>query len=117
MMRLALILLELVVFVPAAIQLLTVLNPKASTTTRRLYLFMLLTLPPLVFIDHVHFQPNSAMHGLVLWGTYFLLTDRPEAAVIAMVGAVSFKQTALYFSLPFAVYTLSTLARRAANRY
>jgi alpha-1,3-glucosyltransferase len=117
MMRLALILLELVVFVPAAIRLLTVLNPKASTTTRRLYLFMLLTLPPLVFVDHGHFQPNSAMHGLVLWGTYFLLTGRPELAVIAMVGAINFKQMAFYFSLPFAVYTLSALARKAANRY
>lgn len=57
------------------------------------------------------------MHGLVLWGAYFLLTERIELAVVAMVLAVNFKQMALYFGLPFAVYTLSSLWSKAALRY
>jgi len=47
--------------------------------------------PPLIFVDHGHFQPNSPMHGFVLWATYFLLTDRAALAVVFMVLAVNFK--------------------------
>jgi alpha-1,3-glucosyltransferase len=31
------------------------------------------------------------MHGLVLWGVYFMMIDKAELAVIAMVLAVNFK--------------------------
>jgi alpha-1,3-glucosyltransferase len=86
-----LILLELLIVVPAAVRLLTVLYPKQSTTTRRLYLLGFLMAPPLIFVDHGHFQPNSPMHGFVLWATYFLLTDRAALAVVFMVLAVNFK--------------------------
>jgi len=73
-MRLTLIILELVMVVPVVIRLLATLYPKQSTTTRRLYLLAFLSLPPLIFVDHGHFQPNSVMHGLVLWATYLILT-------------------------------------------
>lgn len=62
--------------------------------------------PPLMFVDHGHFQPNSMMHGLVLWGIYFLIKGKIEFSVIAMVLALNFKQMALYYGLPFGVYAL-----------
>lgn len=57
------------------------------------------------------------MHGLVLWAAYFLLSNRIEYATIAMVAAVNFKQNALYFGLPFGVYSLAMLWRTAKQRY
>lgn len=108
-MRTALIILELIALVPPLLKLLVALYPKASTTTRRLYLCLYLTLPSLIFVDHGHFQPNSAMHGMVLWAVYFMITARIEWAVVFMVGAVNFKQMALYFGMPFAFMTLGML--------
>ena len=70
---------------------------------------LVLHLPPLVYIDHGHFQPNQAMHGLVLWAVYSILRQKVELAVVFMVMAVNFKQMALYFALPFAVFALSTI--------
>ena len=66
-------------------------------------------MPCLIYVDHGHFQPNSAMHGFVLWAIYFAITSRLSLAVIFMVFAVNFKQMALYFALPFAVYSLAIL--------
>lgn len=74
-------------------------------------------IPPFIFIDHGHFQPNSVMHGLVLWGVYHLIRGRIELSVIVMVLAVNFKQMALYFALPFAIYAFSQLLQRASSKY
>lgn len=117
MMRTALIVLELLALVPPLLKLLVALYPKASTTTRRLYLCLYLTLPSLIFVDHGHFQPNSAMHGMVLWAVYFMITARIEWAVVFMVGAVNFKQMALYFGMPFAFMTIGTLYKVASQRF
>jgi len=116
-MRNALIILELLALVPPLLKLLVVLYPKASTTTRRLYLSVYLTIPSLIFVDHGHFQPNSAMHGMVLWAIYFMLTSRLEWAVVFMVSAVNFKQMALYFGMPFAFMTLGLLLKLASQRF
>jgi alpha-1,3-glucosyltransferase len=70
-------------------------------------------MPALIYVDHGHFQPNSPMHGFVLWAVYFALTSRLSLAVVFMVLAVNFKQMALYFALPFAVYALSILWKQA----
>lgn len=90
-MRIILIVIELLIFVPAAILVINTLYSKESKTTQRLYLLVLMILPPLVYIDHAHFQPNSPMHGLVLWGAYFMMKDKIELAVVAMVLALNFK--------------------------
>jgi alpha-1,3-glucosyltransferase len=74
-------------------------------------------MPSLIYVDHGHFQPNSAMHGFVLWAIYFALTNRLSYALIFMVLAVNFKQNALYFALPFAAYTLSILWKSTQVRY
>jgi alpha-1,3-glucosyltransferase len=57
------------------------------------------------------------MHGLVLWGVYFMITQRIEWAVVSMVLAVNFKQMALYFGLPFAIMALGMIWNVASQRY
>jgi alpha-1,3-glucosyltransferase len=57
------------------------------------------------------------MHGLVLWGVYFMITQRIEWAVVSMVFAVNFKQMALYFGLPFAMMALGMIWNVASQRY
>ncbi len=71
--------------------------------------FIIMSLPPIVFIDHGHFQFNQVMLGFVLWGVYFMMKDKIEFAVVAMILAINFKQMALYFAIPFGVFALSKL--------
>jgi hypothetical protein len=54
-MRFILIIIELIVFVPAAILVIKTLYSKESKTTQSLYLLVVMSLPPLVYIDHAHF--------------------------------------------------------------
>ena len=49
------------------------------------------------------------MHGLVLWAVYFMLKRSFTYAVLFMVLAVNFKQMALYFAIPFGVFTVALL--------
>jgi alpha-1,3-glucosyltransferase len=49
------------------------------------------------------------MHGLALWGAYFMMNNQLELAVVAMVLALNFKQMALYFALPFAFFALAKI--------
>jgi len=90
-MRTILILLELIFLVPPLIKVLTELYPKQSASTRRMFQFIILMIPPFIFIDHGHFQPNSVMHGLVLWGVYYMMRNKIEYAVVFMALAVNFK--------------------------
>lgn len=103
------ILFELIIFLPALIKVLDQLYLKQSLSVKRIFLCLIMLMPPLIFIDHGHFQPNSVMHGLVLWGVYFMIRGSLVAAVISMVLAINFKQNALYFGLPFAFYALGIL--------
>ena len=90
-MRAMFIFLELIFLVPPLVKLLAVLYPKQSTSTRKMFLFIILMIPPFIYIDHGHFQPNSVMHGLVLWSVYFMIRNRIQLAVVSMVLAVNFK--------------------------
>jgi uncharacterized membrane protein len=49
------------------------------------------------------------MHGLVLFGVWFMMNNKIELAVIAMILAINFKQMALYFAIPFGVFALAKL--------
>ena len=56
-----------------------------------MFLFIILMTPPFIFIDHGHFQPNSVMHGLLLWGVYYMIRGKIEYATVAMALALNFK--------------------------
>ncbi len=116
-MRLFMIVLEFLAFLPPLKKVLDAYYSKQSHTLKRVYLLVILMLPPLVYIDHGHFQPNSVMHGLVLWGVYFMFKGQIEKAVVAMVLAVHFKQMALYFGLPFGIYALALIYKSAKIKH
>jgi hypothetical protein len=71
-MRLMMILLEFIFFIPPLQKVLDCYYSKHAPTLRRVYLLVVLMLPSLMYIDHGHFQPNSVMHGFVLWGVFFM---------------------------------------------
>lgn len=52
------------------------------------------------------------MHGFVLLAIAFMLRGQITAATIAMTLAINFKQMALYFCIPFAVYALQLIASK-----
>jgi ALG6, ALG8 glycosyltransferase family len=56
------------------------------------------------------------MHGLALWGAYFMMTNQLELAVVSMVLALNFKQMALYFGLPFAFFALAKIWNKSADK-
>lgn len=62
--------------------------------------------PPLLLIDHGHFQFNSAMLGLTLASVNALLTKKYGLAALAFTSALLFKQMSLFFALPIFFYSL-----------
>ena len=52
------------------------------------------------------------MHSFVILAIAFALRENFVLATISMVLAVNFKQTALYFALPFVVFTIARLYQR-----
>ena len=52
------------------------------------------------------------MHGFVLLAIAFMIRGQITAATIAMTLAINFKQMALYFCIPFAVYALQLIASK-----
>ena len=112
-MRLWVILLEYVIYVPAAVYFLRVTQGEVKPFN----LMVITLIPATIFIDHGHFQFNQVMHGFVLWAIGFILDGKISRATIFMVLAINFKQMALYFALPFGVYALAILVERHKRDY
>jgi alpha-1,3-glucosyltransferase len=71
---------------------------------------LLITLlqPSLIIIDHGHFQYNSVMLGLTTLSVALLQRQHYLLGSIAFVLSLTFKQMALYYSLPIFIFLLST---------
>ena len=70
-MRLWVILIEYIIFVPAAWYFLKVVNGKATPWA----LAVITLIPASIIVDNAHFQFNQVMHGLVLWAIAFIIGD------------------------------------------
>jgi len=66
----------------------------------------MLSLPPLILIDHGHFQYNSASLGLFLLAVAALMRGRDLTGSALFVLALNYKQMELYHALPFFFYLL-----------
>ena len=73
---------------------------------------VLLLAPPLLIIDHGHFQYNCVMLGLTLWAVALLHRGHHVRASVAFTCALAFKQMALYFAPAFFVYLLAHALQR-----
>ena len=99
-MRGTVIISEYLIYVPAAIIFNRRLNRLrgVSTWEGNIALVAILMQPATILIDHGHFQYNSVMLGFVIASMSSMLADRLLWGCIFFVGALCFKQMALYYA-------------------
>eukprot|EP00917_Polyrhabdina_sp_WS-2016_P015293 GHVP01033296.1.p1 GENE.GHVP01033296.1~~GHVP01033296.1.p1 ORF type:complete len:717 (+),score=96.52 GHVP01033296.1:1498-3648(+) len=85
-------------------------NFKDDITRKRIILsFIVLLSPPLLFIDHMHFQFNNISLGALIWSLVFFARQQFSYSLSAYLMAVLFKQTFLYLVVVFGGAFVSTL--------
>ena len=99
-MRATVIVSEYLIYVPAVI----ILNRKSASLygvnkwESSIALVAILLQPATILIDHAHFQYNTVMLGLVLASIASILSEHLVWASFFFVGALCFKQMALYYA-------------------
>ncbi|KAH6890554.1 ALG6, ALG8 glycosyltransferase family-domain-containing protein [Thelonectria olida] len=107
-MRATVIVSEYLVYIPAV----TVFVRRYSRLqgvapwTASVALVAILMQPSTILIDHVHFQYNTIMLGLVVASMSSMLAERYMWAAVFFVGALGFKQMALYYAFSVFSYLL-----------
>jgi len=107
-MRATVIVSEYFTYIPAAVVFVRRFSrlSKVSTWTASIALVAILMQPSTILIDHVHFQYNTVMLGLVLGCMSSLLAERYMWSAIFFVAALGFKQMALYYAFTIFAYLL-----------
>lgn len=100
-MRLTVIIGDLIVFVPAVFLFFKMYYRYLSGGVKYSAVILIFLSPPLLLIDHGHFQYNSIMLGLSLWAVVLVCHDYLGLSAILLALALNFKQMALYYVLPF----------------
>ena len=108
-MRRSVIACDVLVFLPAAVAC-TIVGV-APGRARLGLLALLCALPPLVLVDHGHFQYNCVSLGLALWAAHAAMMGWPLACSVAFSLALNFKQMSLYLAPAFFCYLLSGCLR------
>lgn len=117
-MRLSAIVSELVVYVPACLQLVSLMGGKKAKLSRMhqiVVIALILFQPALLLIDHGHFQYNSMMLGFFLFAVIDLLKENYMLASLWFMASIGSKQMALYYSPFIFFYILSKLFRPHAK--
>ena len=96
-MRATVLVTDLIVFLPAVYMV---------ALGRKEVVAALLSLPPLILIDHGHFQYNSASLGLFLMAVAALMRGKDLTGSLLFVLALNYKQMELYHALPIFFYLL-----------
>ncbi len=107
-MRATVIVSEYLVYIPAVVVFVrrySRLNGVA-TWTASVALVAILMQPATMLIDHIHFQYNTVMLGLVLASMSSMLAERYFWASVFFVAALGFKQMALYYAFSVFAYLL-----------
>ncbi|KAK8818248.1 dolichyl pyrophosphate Man9GlcNAc2 alpha-1,3-glucosyltransferase [Blastocystis sp. ATCC 50177/Nand II] len=105
-MRCSVLIADCLVYIPACVFFLrTCLRGFSYEKQRRCFLLMLF-MPPLVLIDHAHFQYNAVCLGFVLLAITCVSLDWDCVGSFFFVMAIGYKQIALYYSLVFFVWLL-----------
>lgn len=115
-MRSTVILSDLLIYIPAVvyyfykIQPIQYNSPPSGIHKQNIALYAALVLlyPGQILIDHGHFQYNCVFMGLVLWAVIFMSKGKKFTAALFFTLALSYKQMALYYSLPFFWYIASS---------
>jgi alpha-1,3-glucosyltransferase len=107
-MRGTVIVSEYLTYVPAAVVFVRRYSRVngVATWTSSLALVAILMQPSTILIDHIHFQYNTVMLGLVLASMSSLVAERYKWSAVFFVGALMFKQMALYYAFTVFAYLL-----------
>ncbi|KAK2592219.1 Glucosyltransferase-like protein [Conoideocrella luteorostrata] len=107
-MRATVIISEYLIYIPAVVvfaRRYSRLNGVA-TWTSSVALTAILMQPATILIDHVHFQYNTVMLGLVVASMNSMMAERYKWAAVFFVAALGFKQMALYYAFSVFAYLL-----------
>lgn len=106
-MRFSSLISDLLIYIPAVLHLTSILSRhlKLGRMHQIVVLTLILSQPPLILIDHGHFQYNSVMLGFFLLSVAELLNGSLVFASIWFMSSVLFKQMALYYS-PFIFFII-----------
>lgn len=107
-MRATVIVSEYLIYIPAAVIFVRRLSKLQGVNTwvASIALAAILMQPGTILIDHVHFQYNTVMLGLVLASMSSVLAGRLMWSCVFFVLALGFKQMALYYAPAMFAYLL-----------
>lgn len=107
-MRATVVVSEYLVFIPAVVNFLRRYTRMQGVHawSASIVLAAVLLQPANILIDHGHFQYNTVMLGLVVASLDAILAGRMLWACIFFVGALGFKQMALYYAPVMFAYLL-----------
>ncbi|KAH8674477.1 glycosyltransferase family 57 protein [Tricladium varicosporioides] len=107
-MRATVIVSEYLIYIPAAVIFVRRLSKLQGVNTwnAAIALTAILMQPGTILIDHVHFQYNTVMLGLVLASMSSILAGRYMWSCVFFVLALGFKQMALYYAPAMFAYLL-----------
>ncbi|KAH7100843.1 ALG6, ALG8 glycosyltransferase family-domain-containing protein [Auriculariales sp. MPI-PUGE-AT-0066] len=104
-MRATVLVLDALIYVPATITFVRRWSSASrSQTSRHAALLILLLQPALLLVDFGHFQYNSVMLGLMIHALNAFIAEQELRGAIYFVGALCFKQMALYYAPPIFAY-------------
>ncbi|TVY73542.1 putative dolichyl pyrophosphate Man9GlcNAc2 alpha-1,3-glucosyltransferase [Lachnellula suecica] len=107
-MRATVIISEYLIYIPAAVIFVRRLSKHhgVNTWNAAIALTAILMQPGTILVDHVHFQYNTVMLGLVLASMSSVLAGRFMWSCVFFVLALGFKQMALYYAPAMFAYLL-----------
>jgi alpha-1,3-glucosyltransferase len=105
-MRYTVLAADVLIFFPAICVFVYVIYRSLSLGDRLCLIFLLLTTPSLILIDHGHFQYNSISLGLAVWAVVSMLSRRYYLSCILFSLALNYKQMELYHAFPFFFFLL-----------
>lgn len=109
-MRATVMVSEYLVYIPAVVIFLRryAREQKVNIWAASIALVAILMQPATLLIDHGHFQYNTVMLGLVVASLESILAQRRLWACVFFVGALGFKQMALYYAPIIFAYMLGS---------
>merc|ERR1719414_1656048 len=115
-MRASVVLSDLAVYFPGALCAVWGFSSKQETAASRLAAVLSLwLLPPLLLIDHGHFQYNGVCFGLCLAAAGCIARGRTLTASVLFTSGLLFKQIALYYAPAFFVGILAHCLRQSQS--
>ncbi|EER28714.1 dolichyl pyrophosphate Man9GlcNAc2 alpha-1,3-glucosyltransferase, putative [Coccidioides posadasii C735 delta SOWgp] len=109
-MRATVVVSEYLVYIPAVVIFLRryAREQRVNIWAASVALVAILMQPATILIDHGHFQYNTVMLGLVVAASESIIAKRRLWACVFFVGALGFKQMALYFAPVIFSYMLGS---------